>query len=111
VSEGGSGFIARVWNWVQARRDHRFVPSDLRIGRRMVDGQLTRTLVTIPHHKRPEHLAVLGKTGSGKSSFLRYCVAQNIRARRGFVFFDLHGDATNAILRHIVAEERRDQHF
>jgi hypothetical protein len=72
----------------------------------MVDGEVTRTTVTIPHRKRPEHLAVLGKTGSGKSSFLRYCVAQDIRARRGFVFFDLHGDATNAILRHIVAEER-----
>ncbi|HEX6369081.1 MAG TPA: DUF87 domain-containing protein [Longimicrobium sp.] len=73
----------------------------------MIDGELTRTIATIPHRRRPEHLAVLGKTGSGKSSFLRYCVAQDIRARRGFVFFDLHGDATNAILRHIVVEERR----
>ena len=68
---------------------------------------MSRERITIPHRKRLEHLAVLGKTGSGKSSFLRYCVAQDISAGRGFIFFDLHGDATNLILRHIVALERQ----
>jgi DNA helicase HerA-like ATPase len=39
------------------------------------------------------HIAVLGKTGTGKSSFLRYLSQQDIEADRGFLYFDLHGDA------------------
>jgi hypothetical protein len=53
------------------------------------------------------HLAVLGKTGTGKSSFLRYLSQQDIEADRGFLYFDLHGDATPSLLREISARERR----
>src|SRR5258708_3558493 len=53
------------------------------------------------------HMAVLGKTGSGKSSFLRYLAEQDIEAGRGFVYFDLHGDATPPLMGTIRAKERR----
>src|SRR5205823_5725 len=63
--------------------------------------------VVWPHEKRAEHLAILGKTGTGKSSLLRHLAAQDVRAGRGFIYFDLHGDTTQYLLRLIAAEEIR----
>jgi hypothetical protein len=104
-----SGYLGSVirsmWNYAVTR--HRANPVDLVIGRRVVDGALTRARIALPHRRRPEHVAVLGRTGSGKSSLLRSACVQDIRARRGFIFFDLHGDATEALLKHIRSEERR----
>lgn len=57
--------------------------------------------------RRAMHIAVLGKTGTGKSSFLRYLSQQDIEADRGFLYFDLHGDATPFLLQTISARERR----
>ena len=57
--------------------------------------------------KRAEHIAILGKTGSGKSMLLRYFAGQDISEGRGFVFFDLHGDATPQLLKLIAAREQR----
>lgn len=57
--------------------------------------------------RRAMHIAVLGKTGTGKSSFLRYLSQQDIEADRGFLYFDLHGDATPFLLQAISARERR----
>jgi hypothetical protein len=63
--------------------------------------------LTLPQARRPEHLAVLGKTGTGKSSLLQFLCGQDIRADRSFIFFDLHGDATPALARLVAAEEER----
>src|SRR5215207_10111847 len=82
-------------------------PFDLRVGNRIIDGEVRRSTVIIPHARRPEHIAVLGRTGSGKSSLLRYFCTQDISFSRGFVFFDLHGDATNALLAHVAEEEQK----
>lgn len=38
---------------------------------------------------------------------LRHFAAQDIRAGRGFVFFDLHGDATPILLRMVAEQERK----
>jgi hypothetical protein len=57
--------------------------------------------------KRCEHVAILGKTGQGKSFFLRHLSGQDMRDNRGFVFFDLHGDTMPFLLRLVAAEERR----
>ena len=54
------------------------------------------------------HVVVLGKTGSGKSYLLRHMCEQDIEKDRGFVYFDLHGDATPFLLRRINARERRE---
>jgi ABC-type oligopeptide transport system ATPase subunit len=71
------------------------------------DEQVTRRHVRLPNARRATHIAVLGKSGSGKSSLLRYLSQQDIEADRGFVYFDLHGDAVPFILRTINARERR----
>jgi energy-coupling factor transporter ATP-binding protein EcfA2 len=85
-----------------AREDGR-----LDLGFRVIDGELTRRRVTLTNARRSMHMAVLGKTGSGKSSFLRHLSAQDIEAGRGFVYFDLHGDATPFLLRTVSTLERR----
>jgi hypothetical protein len=54
------------------------------------------------------HLAVLGKTGTGKSSLLRHFMQQDIAEDRGFLVLDIHGELTPFILRTINARERAE---
>jgi uncharacterized protein DUF87 len=80
----------------------------LDLGYRITDGQVTRSHVSMSNTRRSTHIAVLGKTGSGKSSFLRYLAEQDIVADRGFLYFDIHGDATPFLLGTINVRERRN---
>jgi energy-coupling factor transporter ATP-binding protein EcfA2 len=97
-----------VYAWNQLRNSgRRGFGGGLQIGHTVIDGRETRSLVTIPHAKRAEHIAILGKTGSGKSMLLRHMAAQDIHSGRGFVFFDLHGDATPILLKLVAEHERR----
>jgi len=73
----------------------------------VVDEEVTRTHVTLSNTQRTMHIAVLGKTGSGKSSLLRHLLAQDIEANRGFACFDLHGEFMPFLLRTINARGRR----
>lgn len=82
------------------------------LGARVVEEQVTNRKVGISQMRRTMHVALLGKTGSGKSSLLKYLCLQDIEAGRGFLFFDLHGDATQFLLRAVAAEEwRRQEHL
>lgn len=99
--------FASVWNSTATPRRALVNPGVLKLGDQIADGKRTNSLVWITQEKRSEHLVVLGKTGSGKSVLLRYMAYQDILARRGFIFFDLHGDATAKLLSKIAAEERR----
>jgi len=73
----------------------------------VTDGEVEQKPFLVSQTRRKEHIAILGKTGTGKSSLLRSICAQDISAGHGFVFFDLHGDATPSILRRVAIEERR----
>jgi hypothetical protein len=97
--------IASGWNGL--RRPKPEYQRGLHLGNLIIDGQVVTTQAMISHEKRTEHLAILGKTGQGKSYFLRHLGAQDIRERRGFVFFDLHGDTMPFLLRLVAAVERR----
>jgi energy-coupling factor transporter ATP-binding protein EcfA2 len=79
---------------------------NLDVGLRVFDGEVTSRHIGIDAERRSMHLAVLGKSGSGKSSLLRHLSQQDIAAERGFVYFDIHGDATPFLLRTIAARER-----
>jgi hypothetical protein len=97
-------WFIRWWNGRAGRRREKVDARALDLGVRIADGE-TRGRVTIPQAKRAEHVAVLGKTGTGKSSFLRYLAKQDIEAGRGFVCFDLHGDTTDFIVRSVAEQE------
>lgn len=102
--------IAAIFNRLRGRRgEARFGGGSLDLGFRVVDGQVTRQRLTLTNDRRAMHIAVLGKTGSGKSSFLRYLAEQDIARDRGFLYFDLHGDATPRLLRVINARERQER--
>lgn len=100
--------VATLWNRLRRRERGAWQETkSLDLGFRVVDGQVTRWHVGLSKARRAMHIAVLGKTGTGKSSFLRYLSQQDIEAERGFLYFDLHGDATPFLLRTINARERR----
>jgi hypothetical protein len=101
--------IALIWNRVASRRLAERHDHDLDLGFRITDEEITRRRVGLQQSKRAEHIAILGKTGTGKSSLLRYLCLQDIEAGRGFVFFDLHGDATPFLLSAVAREEQRSQ--
>jgi hypothetical protein len=100
--------ITSTWNRLVApgNRD-RETGSRLDLGFQIIDGEVKRSRGYLPDSKRCEHVAILGKTGQGKSFFLRHLSSQDVRDRRGFVFFDLHGDTMPFLLRLIATEEQR----
>ena len=69
-------------------------------------GRTTASRMIIPQLKRAEHMAILGRTGTGKSSLLRFLASQDISCNRGFLFFDLHGDATSTLLQLLAQHEQ-----
>lgn len=98
--------LAGLWKIVTSVRREARTDRALDLGMRVVDEEITRARVAIPHARRAEHVAILGKTGTGKSSLLRYCCRQDIEAGRGFIYFDLHGDATPFLLATIAEQEQ-----
>jgi len=100
--------VSSAWNrlrdWRKAPREEH---SGISLGAIVVDGAVSARRFSLSCARRTTHIAVLGKTGSGKSSLLRSMARQDIAAGRGFVWFDLHGDATPFLLATIAEEERR----
>jgi hypothetical protein len=100
--------ITSTWNRLVAPRNrNQETGSRLDLGFQVIDGEVQRSRAYLPDSKRCEHAAILGKTGQGKSFFLRHLSGQDVRNRSGFVFFDLHGDTMPFLLRLVAAEERR----
>jgi hypothetical protein len=93
-------------NYWKSQKSDRSRYSDLDLGLRIHDEQTTRSFVRIPNNRRAEHIAILGKTGTRKSSLLRFLLKQDIAAGRGFACFDLHGDVTGFVLATVAAQER-----
>lgn len=57
---------------------------------------------------RMQHVYVIGKTGTGKSEFMKDLVLQDIKAGKGVCFMDPHGDAVEDILKLIPPERAED---
>lgn len=102
--------IAAIWNRLANRRRGAWSEAKgVDLGFRVTDGQVGTYHVTLGSTRRTRHVAVLGKTGTGKSSLLKYLAMQDIKAGRGFALFDLHGELWPFLLSAISAEERRTQ--
>lgn len=104
--------VTRIWNGIVSRKARRRTDrhsSRVDFGFLIKDGQLTKHRFGLNQGRRSEHIAILGKTGSGKSYFLRHLASQDISSDHGFVYFDLHGDATPFLLQRLAAREQREQ--
>jgi len=101
--------IAWGWNRAVAKSAHPTNPHSLRLVALVIDGRPTASNMIIPQIKRAEHMAILGRTGTGKSSLLRFLASQDIACGRGFLFFDLHGDATPTLLQLLAQQEQMDR--
>jgi hypothetical protein len=99
------GVLTSFWNRIAGRRKRLALATGLILGNRVVDEVLTASRVVILHARRAMHIALLGRTGTGKSSLIRWFCEQDIKAGRGFFIFDIHGELTPAILSLIAAEE------
>jgi hypothetical protein len=102
-------FFVGLWNRLQGRgRGARRDNDGLDLGFRVTDGHATQRHETLGNTRRAMHVAILGKTGTGKSSLLRHLIQQDIAADRGFLVLDIHGELTPFILRTINARERAE---
>lgn len=55
---------------------------------------------------RRSHIAIVGKTGTGKSALLQSIIRQDIAAGRGAALFDPHGDLVRAVTERIPPARR-----
>jgi len=102
--------VIAFWNWLQGRSPRKGNERGMTtLGFRFMEGRTTGEHVGMSATRRTMHLAVLGKTGTGKSSLLKHLAVQDIASGKGWIFFDLHGDATQYLLRAVAAEETRRQ--
>jgi len=103
---GFENLFANAWNRLVASKPHDN-GTGLSLGTLIHDGELTSDRYLISDIKRCEHIAILGKTGTGKSSLLRNMAAQDVRRDHGFIYFDHHGDTVPYLLQLIAEEEQR----
>jgi energy-coupling factor transporter ATP-binding protein EcfA2 len=102
--------VSSLWNRVQGRRRRAgSMAIGITLGFLVTDEEITRRRVGLSSLRRTMHIAILGKTGSGKSSQIRSMAQQDIQAGRGFAYFDQHGDAAPFLLSCIAAHERTVQ--
>ena len=57
---------------------------------------------------RRRHLAIIGKTGMGKTTLLQQLIVSDIRAGRGLALVDPHGDLADAILEHVPRQRTNE---
>jgi len=75
----------------------------LLLGHIVGEDGITKQPYFLPTADRAKHISVMGKTGSGKSFFLRHMAQRDVQDGRGFLLFDLHGDLIPAIMRCLAA--------
>lgn len=102
--------VISIWNRLQGRRarGRNGYSGDTLLGYRVADEETTNRRIGISQTRRTMHTAIVGKSGSGKTSLIKYLCAQDV-AGRGMFVLDLHGDITPFLLSAIAAEEWRQQ--
>jgi DNA helicase HerA-like ATPase len=97
-------FVTSIWNRLKGRRSTKEITGVV-LGFQVAEEEITERSVGLSHTRRTMHIAILGKTGSGKSSLLRSMAKQDIESGRGFIYFDIHGVAAPFLLAIIAAHE------
>lgn len=80
-----------LWNRIVDARAPR-LEGGLPLGTLIVDDRDTLRDYFLPTERRKVHIVLQGKSGGGKSFFIRHIAEHDIRAGRGFILLDLHGD-------------------
>ncbi len=96
-------------NWLAARTAPApaNIPTEgLYIGKSLFRGQ--EKSVYIGEDDRRRHMYIIGKTGVGKSEFLKDMIMQDIRAGKGVAVVDPHGDLIDDILALIPPQRAED---
>lgn len=101
--------LSSAWNALRERggKNSPKETAGLSLGYVVKDDVVTRREYLLSNVRRTTHLACLGRTGSGKSRLLLSMAQSDIKAGRGFIWFDLHGDATPFLLGTIAERERK----
>jgi hypothetical protein len=100
--------VSTLWNRLHGWRRKATVKESATgadLGFEVSDGEVTRHHIRLSVTRRTTHIAILGKTGSGKSSLIRYLIQQDVAAGRGFALIDIHGTMTPFALRVIALRE------
>lgn len=99
--------LAALWNWARARmrRPAKDASGAFTLGLRVVEGEVTKGRITASQNRRATHTVVIGRTGSGKSFFLKHGIAQDCAARRGGFVIDFHDDLAPFLLGAIAEVE------
>lgn len=80
-------------------------PLDVILGRNHHHGMATEIGLTAEERER--HVFIVGGTGNGKTTLMKYAVIQDIHSGKGVAVIDPHGDLAQELLTHIP-EERID---
>ncbi|MEP3479754.1 MAG: DUF87 domain-containing protein [Fuerstiella sp.] len=67
-----------------------------------------RTRIKISHDDLRRHLFVIGKTGTGKSTFLLNVVRQQMESGRGVILIDPHGQLADEVLSCVPKRRKND---
>ena len=79
---------------------------DVVIGVNKYHGSETPIGLTEPERER--HMFIVGGTGSGKTTMLKYQIVQDIRNGKGVAVIDPHGDLAEELLEHIPKDRKKD---
>jgi hypothetical protein len=104
-----AGFTAPTLEWLSARnvplpKAVRDLTRGLEIGINQSGGHTQP--VYLPDEDRTSHIAIIGKTGTGKSTLLHRLIASDIARGRGVCVIDPHGHLIQSVLRTSIPPER-----
>ncbi len=95
--------------WLMSRKSPApdLIPSEgLYLGKSIFRG--TERQIYLSDEDRRRHMYVIGRTGTGKTEFLKSLMLQDILAGKGICFIDPHGDAAEDMLNLIPPERAED---
>ncbi len=96
-------------NWLKAKSAPApsLIPdSGLRLGTSVYRGQ--KREIFIQEKDRQRHMYIVGKTGTGKSEFLKDMIMQDIRDGKGLAVMDPHGELVEDIMQ-LIPPERAEE--